>query len=252
MPRRLVVLRIPDGSIFTGFLASSIITFRPRRTPPPPHTTGSLECWPSSHQGLSLEPEHSPLSTAQPHWGAWISLSFRPFFTIFLHKFLPVTKWCCLGSRACFRFSLPSLLSSCIILTVFISLLCHQSRHRLPPTTTIHRVHAEVFAFAVAAARCLHHHKFSRQPEKPAISSPRHSNITNPSLNPLTLALFSTVCPSLTPWSLKLPRRCYTTCSHLNSAIPAIVVEISDMLVCCALGVGVEVSFLTCFRADLW
>lgn len=136
------------------------------------------------------------------------------FFTIFLHKFLPVTKWCCLGSRACFRFSLPSLLSSCIILTVFISLLCHQSRHRLPPTTTIHRVHAEVFAFAVAAARCLHHHKFSRQPEKPAISSPRHSNIPTP---------LSTLCapPSLsrpfvrllhTPGHRNFLVGCCTTC----------------------------------------
>jgi hypothetical protein len=147
-------------------------------------------------------------------------------------------------------FTTISSLSSCIILIVFISLLCHQSRHRLPttlpPTST-----------TVCMQKSLH----SPSP-LPAVFTITvfHDNPKNPQFR-LDSNIPTTLCapPSLSRpfvrllhrWSPKLLRRCYTACSHLNSAIPAIVVEISDILVCCALGVGVEVFFLTCSPSGL-
>lgn len=67
-----------------------------------------------------------------------------------------------------------------------------------------------------------------------------------PVLSPTPL---STAFPYLAPRLLSLCLR-GVTCSHTNSAIPAIVVEVGDTLVCAAPGIGVH-GFPSA-RVDLW
>jgi hypothetical protein len=107
-------------------------------------------------------------------------------------------------------------------------------------------VHAEVFAFA--AARCLHHHNFHDNRKTAILSTAPPSTQTIPT--PL-----STLCAPLSsrpfvrllhPGHLDFLVGAIRLVFHLNSAIPAIVVEISAYARRRALGIGVEVFFLTC------
>lgn len=119
MPRRSFVLRIPDGLI-TAFLAprSSLHS----STTKPHHTLLSAGMLAFIKQGLSCPDMDILRCRRLNYWGARISPSSTLSF--FLH-FLPDTEWCCLGSRASFRFhyhpSSPFVHPHCLLLSSVLS-----------------------------------------------------------------------------------------------------------------------------------
>jgi len=190
-----------------GFLHPSIIT-RLRRTPPPLPTHPFVGMLAFIKQGLSLEQlDNSTAVDGSTHWGAWISLSFSTL--LFFTFLLPVTKWCCLGSRACFRFH-------CHIPTHFFSSSLFVHPHCLhlssvssnPPLPTYH--HLRACRSLCIRRRCSlsSPSQFSRQPKPQFRHRHRHCaslKHTKPPSTLLNLAPLSTVSPSLTTtWSPKL------------------------------------------------
>lgn len=163
-----------------------------------------------------------------------------------------VTKWCCLGSRACFRFhchseSSPILIShSCIFFCHQLSsVLTQSSSATLPSCACGMSLH---FSFA---ARCLHHHS-SCQPhrDKPTRTSLQHGyppHYTRLDSTPFT---FLVHCLHLLhSWLLKdsLPRRVLG--SHVNSERPS---DGSLRSVIYLARAWYWSSRLLCARAELW
>ena len=132
MPRRLFVLRIPDGSIYTG--VSCILDHHSSTTNlPPPPPSCSLECWPSSNKvSLSNNWTILPLSTAQPT-GEHGSPSVFDLTFFHLSRSLNGAALV-LGLVSVFTAISSRHPLSCILI-VFICLLCHQSAttYLLPP-----------------------------------------------------------------------------------------------------------------------
>jgi len=231
MPRRLFVLRIPDGSIYYwGFLHPSIIT-RLRRNPPPLPTHPLVGMLAFIKQGLSLEQmDNSTAVDGSTHWGAWISLSFS---TLLLLLTLPVTKWCCLGSRACFRFH-------CHIPTHFFSSSLFVHPHCLHLSSVSLPTYLPTTHLRACRSLCIRRRCSLSSPSQffttteTAISPPppplRLAQTYQTPLNPFescsSLDRFSVSYHNLVAQAF-FARATYTTpVPHLNSAIPAIVVEI--------------------------
>jgi len=197
-----------------GFLASSIITSSTTKTHH--HPTPILLVWNAGLHHTRTLPRTGqilPLSTAQPTGEHGSPSGFRPFFStpFSLLQLSRSTKWCCLGSQACFRFhchpdSLLLIPFSCIFI-VFTCLLCHQIP---PPPPTYLRACRSL----CIRRRCSlsSPSQFSRQP-KPEFRHRHCASLkhTNPS-QPFTILLFiSAVPPSLTtPGRLNFFHLCAT------------------------------------------
>jgi hypothetical protein len=162
MPRRLFVLRIPDGSIYAAFFLLPSITKQTSSTTKP-HLfalgaqwlapqfcpacpllrwfwilSDRLECWPSSHE---VSP---PIWTFSAVDGSTTREHGSPSVRLYLFSSqIPVTKWCCLGSRACFRFRYHPTLPPCIH---FCHRL-HSSSVSVPPSKSTFMCMKSVFVF---------------------------------------------------------------------------------------------------------
>jgi len=197
MPRRLFVLRIPDGSILHGvscILDHHSSTTKPT-TPLPSCSFGMLAF---IKQGLSSNWTILPLSTAQPTGEHGSPSVFDLFFTfLLLHKQLSRSlngAASVLGLVSVFT-AILTLFFSCILI-VFTCLLCHQSA-----TTTTY--HLRACRSLCIRRRCSlsSPSQFSRQPKPQFHHRHRHRaslKHTNPSQPFKILLLISTVPPSPT------------------------------------------------------